>query len=514
MKHTNNKESSSDLIKKGKSNATTALVFFLVNTITALILNPILVTYLGSYYFGIWRSLEKFMIFATVGDGQANQALKWTIAHQEASDNHTEKRELVASSLVIWVLFLPILLTIIAILYYFSSSLVNDIEAKDYMLVSLIVIILGINLIIKPLTEVSQSVLIGTNRGFLVNNIKTFWLIIISIATYIMIVHLNFKLLEMAISIVVVTLLRGVHYFYITKREVTWFGLARPNKKDFKVFLSFSSWKLAWSFFEKILVSSEIIFLSILIGSQIVSQYIFSSYVAIAAVMVVSLMTSGFNPGIGKLVGNKEYDRCQVFIANQREFVLFFSMIIAGSILLLNKSFVLLWGGAELYLGDFNNLLITLLMIQLVIIRSEASLIDLSLDIRNKVLITLLSIIVSSSLAILGYYYIEESISSIFIGLFIGRLILFIIFPHLTNNMIHQKKVFISAKRFILIGLFLTTTYYLGTQQTIEHWYAFLLLGLIESILFALVSYFLFLSKDNKVYIKSKTTNIIKRIQQ
>jgi len=511
MKNKISDDLSTELVRKGKFNASTGLLFFIINTITALILNPILVSFLGSYYFGIWRTIEKLIMFASVGDGQANQALKWTIAHDESSNDLDKKRRLVGSSLVIWVLFIPILLIILTAILYFFPQLINDLQVKDYSLIFLIILILGLNLIIKPLSEISSSVLIGSNKGYLVNYIKIIWLVIISIVTYIMIVYLDFHLFEMAISIFIVTVFRGIHYYLLAKKEIPWYGVRKPTLKEFKVFLSFSSWKLAWSFLEKFLMSSEVLFLSILIGAELVSGYIFTSYLAMAAILVVALLTSGFNPGIGRLIGDKNYEKSQIFIANQREYVLFFSTFIGGIILLFNESFVKLWGESELYLGSINNLLIVLMMIQLVLIRSEAFLIDLSLDIKNKVLLTLVSIILSSFLSILGYLYIYNSVSMIFLGLFLGRFLLLFIFPRLTNDMIKETKNFISLKSLFLVSLYLSLTYYIGTVQEFTHWYSFFFMGFFEFVFAFIFTYFALLSSSNQEYLKSL---ILKRIQK
>jgi len=157
------------LVKQGGLNAKSGLILFLINTITAFILNPILVTYFGAYYFGIWKSIDKFLGFAGIADGKGAQALKWTIANHESKEDESKKQRFVGASLIVWFIFLPILMTIIGAIAYFSPTLIANVHPEDKGLVLTIIILLGINLIIMPLFSISESVLIGTNQGYFVN---------------------------------------------------------------------------------------------------------------------------------------------------------------------------------------------------------------------------------------------------------------------------------------------------------------------------------------------------------
>ena len=504
--------SSEELVKKGKTNALSGLLYFFVNTITAFIINPILVNYLGSYYFGIWKSIDKFLGFASVANGQGSQALKWTIANHEADDDYAQKKRYVASSIIVWFIFLPILIMIIGLFIYLSPSLIKNIDPSDYTLLYWIVFLLGINLILTPLFDIPASVLVGTNQGNLANNIKTIWLVAAFFITYIIVVSLGYGLKALALSIIAITVLRGVNYLVTCKKRIAWFGYLKPSKSELKTFFAFSSWKLVWAFVSRFLLSSEIIFLSILVGPTSVSKYIFTSYIPVTGILIAAIVTSAFNPGIGRLIGNKEFIKSQKFIANLREFVVSFSILIGAMTLLLNKSFVFLWAGEELFLGSMINMLLVLIMIQLVLIRNEAFLIDLSLNIKTKVLLGIISVIFSSTFAVVGYLYISNSIISIFIGIFLGRLILLFVFPIITNKMIkNSKSLGIPFKVSISAIIILSISYILGDGQTLKNWYELILIGGLEFIVCSIIVYNLLLAQDNKLLIKSKIFKLVGR---
>ena len=40
---------------------------------------------LGAYSFGVWKSIQKILTFASIADGRSSQALKWVVANDEAT---------------------------------------------------------------------------------------------------------------------------------------------------------------------------------------------------------------------------------------------------------------------------------------------------------------------------------------------------------------------------------------------------------------------------------------------
>jgi hypothetical protein len=256
-------------------------------------------------------------------------------------------------------------------------------------------------------------------------------------------------------------------------------------------------------------MGSEIIFLSILIDPATVSKYIFTSYVAVTGILISAIITSSFNPGLGALIGNKEFKPSQAIVGNLREFVISLGVLIGASMLLMNRSFVGLWAGEEQYLGDITNLFMVLIMVQLVLIRNEAFLIDLSLDIKTKVLLGGLSVSISSLLAIIGYMYVYPSIITIFAGIFLGRSMLLIIFPIMVNKMIHQAES--TAVPYGLIvnsTIILVLSFLVGELQTFITWHELFILGSLEISITLFLIYILLLSEKNKLNIRNKLITI------
>lgn len=396
----------------------------------------------------------------------------------------------------------------ISILAYFSPFLIKDIHLDDFSLIRIVFFLIGINLILTPLFGISESVLIGTNNGYLINYIKIFWIIINAFCMYLVVTTQN-GIQELAYVVIFITTLKGFHIFILFRNKIKWFGIKKPKREELGKFFSFSSWKTVWSFIAKFFMSGEIIFIGILIGASAVSKYIFTGYIAITGIAISAIITSAISPGLGKMIGNNELISASRIINQLREALLAFSLLVASASLLLNKSFVNLWVGEDLFLGDIENLLIILLMIQLIILRSEAALIDLSLNIKKKVLIGLFSLILSSIFVVIFYNYFYASPISIFIGLFAGRLIMTIIFPLYTNHFVNIKEnIKNRSKSFFILIIILSLSYTIGVNQTFNSWLIFILFSLFEIIICSLIIYNLLLTDLNKNLIKNK---ILKR---
>ena len=102
---------------------------------------------------------------STAASGRPTQALKWTIAHQQASVDYEAKRRNVGSALVIWLLFMPILAALGAVLVWIAPSWLNT-PAELVWIVRLAAAIMAVDLILTSLADLPQSVLQGENLGY------------------------------------------------------------------------------------------------------------------------------------------------------------------------------------------------------------------------------------------------------------------------------------------------------------------------------------------------------------
>src|SRR5690606_18271879 len=94
---------------------------------------------------------------------------------------------------------------------------------------------------------------------------------------------------------------------------------------------------------------------------------------------------------------------------------------------LFNKSFVHLWIGAEHFAGTMENFFIILMAVQFIFFQSDSLIINVSLNLKMKVL---LSIVASVFTLLFAYLLVEEyQILGLCWSIILGRLILTVGYP-------------------------------------------------------------------------------------
>lgn len=496
------------LLKSAKLNALASYSSFIVNSLLTFFVSPFLVKYLGSTSFGIWKSVQKVLTFATVADGRATQALKWVIANNESKDNVLEKQQSVGSAIKVWSYFLPLAFLIVSVLIWKLPNLINGVNPEMYSKIQTLGFILGLNLLINPLIGIPDAILVGTNNGYKSTIIKTFG-IVFSNGLMILSCYLGYGIIGLGFVVLGITFLNSIFIFYICNKSVSWLGVKKPSKEQVKSFFGFSFWVLIWSFVAKLILSTEILLISSLINPKEVSSYVFTTYIIQFCVSVSLLTGTAITPGLGKLIGAKNFIKSREVTESIREIILFITAFFGCLILIVNKTFVNLWMGEEYFLGSTTNLIIVLIMIQLVMFRVEGQIQDLSLKIKNKVIIGGIGAVLSILLGVFMYNFMDKQIEGLFLGVLIGRFLLNIAFKTMVNKMMKLKTNFMN---FIYLGILIFVCFLLGEKLPIfNSWLYFIPFAIFLFLILIPLCYFIFLSKESKnkvsLIINSKINN-------
>ncbi len=426
---------------------------------------------------------------------ESSQALKWIIANDEGNDNLNEKRQAVGSALKIWMYFLPFVLFIVFLIVWRLPLLINGLNESLYFDIRIVGLILGINLLMNPLLGIPDSILVGANIGYKSTMIKTSGVVVTNV---LMVVSsfLGYGVIGLAYVVLFSTLVNGIFVYFVCKKNIPWLGVQKPTKEQVQKFFGFSFWVLIWSFIAKLILATEILVIGYLISPEMVSDYVFSSYIMQLAVSLALITGSAVTPGLGKLIGSQNLRKAREVVENTREIIRFLSVFFGAFILLINKNFVSLWMGEVHFMGDYVNLLIVLTMIQLVAFRNEGQIQDLSLDIKKKVLIGGVFSVISIILAFVFYYLMGESMEGIFIGILIGRLFLNFVFRKMVDRMMDMKSDF---RSFIVVMIVIVLSFYLGTLIPVtDSWIVFLISTSVIALVLLLICYKIFLSIENQ----------------
>jgi O-antigen/teichoic acid export membrane protein len=483
------------MFQNAKLNALTGYLNFVISSVLVFFLSPFLVKFLGTSTFGIWKSIQKILSFATIADGRATQALKWIIANDEVNENVKVKQQAVGSALKVWVYFLPFVLLIVFLLVWNLPSLINGLNKEMIPVLYQVGVILGVNLVLNPLMGIPDAILVGTNNGYRSTFIQTIG-IIISNLLMLLVSYLGFGLVGLGYVVIFVTLLNGGLIFYVCKKNISWFGIQKPNKEQVQEFFKFSFWVFIWSFVQKLILSTEIILIGYLLNPETVTGYVFTTYIIQLAVSVALLTGSAITPTLGKLIGANEMPNARGVVKNIREIILCISLFFGSLVLFINESFVDLWMGSTFYLGSYTNVLIVLIMVNMVQARIEGQIQDLSLNIRKKVLIGALFSFLSVILGVLGFFFFEKRIEGMFFGVLIGRIFLNLSFTHMVNKMMKLPSYFI---KYVYIALFLSGTFTLQkVMPKAESWFSLVMLSIPVSLVLGILTFQIILSKTSK----------------
>ena len=111
--------SDSTLTKKATLNAFAAGLEYCASLLVGFLITPLLVGILGDFYYGAWQFLLRSVGYISPASGRPTQALKWTLANLQNSTDYDLKRRYVGSTLLVWLIFLPLMIILGAILTWF-----------------------------------------------------------------------------------------------------------------------------------------------------------------------------------------------------------------------------------------------------------------------------------------------------------------------------------------------------------------------------------------------------------
>jgi O-antigen/teichoic acid export membrane protein len=467
---------SPNLTQSTMLNAASSLLNYGAGIVVVLLLSPFLLTQLGPTLFGTWKVCQRLLTYVSATDGRASQALKWTIANRRSVSSIEQKQQEIGCALVVWLRFLPLMLLAGGLLSWFSPNFIRGLPSEYHLVTRLTCAILVLNLLLHPLKSIPESVMVGMNLGY-----KTTWINAFSaiVGGVLMAgaVWIGWGLIGLASAFLVVSIIHGLAILYMTRKCLPWLAVRRPEQGEVSRFFSFSIWVLAWTFINKFLLASDIVILGLVSSAPVVAAYTLTFYAIQTSVNLSAILVSSGMPGMGDIVGRGELKKAAAVRSEIMTSSWLLAMVIGTLILLWNRPFIVLWVGAEQFVGYGENFLMVMLMTQLIFIRNDAFIVDVTLEIRTKVLLGALSTAVSLGLAILLGAYWQSSIAGVLIGLIAGRSILSVLYPTLVRKSLRlDKEVSIEPttnviRLSIVMVVLFASAYYLAQLIKVNSWF-------------------------------------------
>jgi O-antigen/teichoic acid export membrane protein len=425
--------SAQNLTKRASLNAFASALDYGARLIVGFLITPFLVAGLGDFYYGTWQVLQRLAGSISPASGRATQALKWTLAKQQHSSDYEEKRRYVGTALAVWALFLPLLVTLGAVLAWFVPHWLKNAPPESFRVVRLATGLLVVHVIMTSLAALPESAIEGENLGYKRMGLSAL-LVIAGGGLVWLALYLNTGIVGVAAATLTSTTLVALFFLYVARSYIPWFGVARPSARGVREFLALSIWFLAWNLIMNLMMASDVTVLGLLDSVESVTDYTLSKYAPETLITIISIAVFGVAPGLGGVIGSGDLAKA-VQVRGEMMSLSWLAVAILGPVVLLwNRSFVSLWVGPKHYVGTALMLLIVLVVFQFVLIRNDASIIDLTLRLRGKVLMGGISTALSLLAAAMLVGYFKLGIAGLCVGIIAGRLILSVGYPTLIGR--------------------------------------------------------------------------------
>ncbi|HET7039026.1 MAG TPA: hypothetical protein VFH97_04010, partial [Gemmatimonadales bacterium] len=373
------------LTRRASLNAAGSLLDYGARIAVGFLITPVLLTGLGRSLYGVWEMLTRAGGYLTAADGRSTEALRLVIAQRQDDARDDLKRRYVGAALVVWILMLP-LVALLGALFVWLGPRLTGVEAALAWDVRLACGLLVANLLFTTLAAVPESVLRGMNLGYKRMGLQA-GLNIAGGALLAAAAMAHTGLPGLGAATAARAAATGLCFWALARHFVAWFGVARPALAEVRALFRMSLWLSAGDLIAKIVLASDVVILGAVLAPTLVTTYVLTGYAPRVAVGVHVLAAGAAIPGLGGVLGRREYGRAA---AARRELLLLtwlFATVVGGTILLWNPSLLALWVGAENYAGGWVSLLIVLIATQTAFIRVDAYVIDAALQPRLRVLV-------------------------------------------------------------------------------------------------------------------------------
>jgi len=413
------------LTRRASLNGIAALLDYGARIGVGLVVTPVLVGGLGRSLYGAWEMLARLTGYVTAVDGRSTHALRAVVAWHRAGGDEAAQRRYVGAALVVWMLFLPAVLGLGALLAWLAPA-ATDAGPAERGAVRAAAVWLVAGFALLGLATIPEAVLRGMNLGYRRMGVQA-GIVVAGGALMVAAVHGGLGLAGIAAAQAAVAVLTGACFLIVVKRNVPWFGAARPSRAEIRPLLAMSAWHGLGDVVAKLLLASDVIILGLFTSTETVAVYVLTAYAARVAVGLHEMVVTSAMPGLGGLIGGGERARAAAARAELLAFTFVFALAAAGTIALWNRAFLGLWVGPGHYAGGWANALIALIAVQTTLIRADAYLLDAMLEPRRRVQVALGAAVTSLSLAALLTPAL--GVPGLCLGMLAGRLVQSIGYP-------------------------------------------------------------------------------------
>ena len=496
-----------NLRQRAYLNTVSSVIDYTANRLTGLFVNPFIIAGLGTSMFGIWQMLGQLTGYVNVADARSSQVLKWTVAQKKDVATPEELRSDAGAAFIVLLFVVPVILIGGGVIAWYAPFITHA-EKAHYNLIRITCSLMIFSVLVFKFFELFEAILRGMNLSFKRMGFRA-GIVIIGGGLKVLAITMGYGLTGLAAVHLVDTLLIGLSYYFVVKRNVEWFGFRKPKRSNVFRFGKLSIWYLADAGANVVNTNSDKLLLGIVMGPVTVTYYTLTKFIPVALEGLINRLILGTMPGIGKLLGLKEYDKINEVRKKINNVTLMLTTAFGATIIIFNHSFLNAWVGKEHFAGHLANVLIMIYAIQDTFVKNDACIISATLDIKRKVFLALIS---GALFAGLGIILVNEmGIAGLCLSLIISRLFLFIGQRKILNNIVKaesQAVARVNYRPFLTSLLLLGMSVLVATQTETVGLYQLILFAPAAFAISVCVFYFFGLSKLDRSALRQIVTSI------
>jgi O-antigen/teichoic acid export membrane protein len=500
------------LTRKAFLNAVSSLLDFGSTLVVGFFITPVLIRSLDNSLFGVWKILQQLVDYMSAADGRPTQALKWVIANQQHDDERA-KRISVSSAFITYAIYLPFMAAVGAGLVWLSPTLAK-VPPEAETTVRITCALLVLTFVLAGFAQLPAAVLRGENQGYRRMGLAAGLTLVGAVLT-VAAAALGFGLIGVAAAQVVVAAGTGLFFSVVVKRYLPWYGFSRPSFAEVRRFLGFSNWFFVSIIVNRLIYSTDVVILGFLTASTVVTTYAVTQFASITAVGLIGAMVGAIVPGLGGVISLGQRDRLADLRAEMGTYSWLLATVIGTTTLLLNRSFIHLWVGLDgHYAGPLANLLIVLVGVQLVFIRNQAYIIDLTLKVVRK---SVLGVAAAAISTVLAWLLIpSQGVVGLCLALLSGRMVLTLCYPIVVRDYLggaaHMSLV-TALRQAIVTAVLFASGLLLGERVLIDHWFEWVVAAGVTTALAAGVCFVTGLSRQERAQASHRFGAVVHRGQ-
>jgi glycosyltransferase involved in cell wall biosynthesis len=459
------------LTKLASLNAAAGVLDQIGRMVVETLIKPVLVNTLGKATFGVWTVLWRWNHYVWAMGGRSAQALQWVVANRQHTATDEERQRYVGASVVVWFMFLPVIAAMGAISAW-AAPLLLHVPSAQAGAVRMTAGLLALDAALMTLLTIPKAVLSGQNLGHKRLGLTTI-LTLVGGGLTVLAVTAGLGVSGVALAHLVTTVLTGVLFWRVAKTYLPWFRAARPDRTMVRWFLGMSGWFTAWKIINQAMLAGDVVVLGLVGSVEDVTVLSLSRHVPEALMALMITAFQGVAPGLGGLIGAGEMATARTVRNEVFRFTWAACTAFGAAILMWNPTWLRLWVGGDNDPGAVGGMLVVVMIIQFIFIRTDAQIIDLTLQMRTKVILAFISTVVSlggAAVALEAGY----GIAGLAGGVIAGRMILTIAYPLIVGRALGQhvaEQLRGAVRPVVVMALFFAAAAVLGPRITTDSWF-------------------------------------------